>query len=257
METQKCSGRIFVRSGRALVFIALLAGVDLFSLQLHHRTPAAEARVAPPPTVQGLPNLTIVKEKLIAYHDCKCDCGCYTEDLARVGSQALAYLKRFLAESPRRGGQSQPPRKPAIVIDIDETAISNWENLRKMDFGYSHDEFTRWEGEAKAPAIQPTLTLYQFAHDHQVSTFFITGRSEAEREFTIKDLENAGYKDWTGLIMRRPGPRLAAEFKSAERKKLHEAGYLIVINIGDQASDLAGEPALKSFKIPNPFYYIP
>ena len=58
-------------------------------------------------------------------------------------------------------------------------------------------------------------------------------------------------------MMRMPdSPERAADFKSGERKKLKDAGYTIVVNIGDQDSDLAGEPSLRSFKLPNPFYYL-
>jgi hypothetical protein len=42
-----------------------------------------------------------------------------------------------------------------------------------------------------------------------------------------------------------------------ERQALEKGGYLIVLNIGDQWSDLMGGYSLKTFKLPNPFYYIP
>jgi hypothetical protein len=34
-------------------------------------------------------------------------------------------------------------------------------------------------------------------------------------------------------------------------------GFAIVINLGNQRSDLEGEPAELSLKLPNPFCYIP
>ena len=34
-------------------------------------------------------------------------------------------------------------------------------------------------------------------------------------------------------------------------------GFLIIANLGDQASDLAGGYAERAYKIPNPFYYTP
>ncbi len=207
------------------------------------------------PGVSGLPNLGRLKEKLIAYHDCTCDCGCYADDLARVGNRALAFLRNYLSAKEWREAKSG--KGPAIVIDVDETAISNWENMRKQDFGYSHDIFVKWEAEAKAPAIEPVLALFNFARQNQVATFFVTSRPEEERSLTERDLETAGYKGWTVLIMKQPdSPRLAADFKSQQRKKLRQAGYVLVVNIGDQASDLVGEPALRAFKLPNPFYYL-
>jgi predicted secreted acid phosphatase len=48
------------------------------------------------------------------------------------------------------------------------------------------------------------------------------------------------------------------EYKSLERKKIVEKGYTIVMSVGDQWSDLSGEPhAQVSVKLPNPFYFLP
>ena len=48
----------------------------------------------------------------------------------------------------------------------------------------------------------------------------------------------------------------AASFKAAERKKITERGYTIILNMGDQQSDLAGGFAEKTFKLPNPGYLL-
>jgi hypothetical protein len=45
--------------------------------------------------------------------------------------------------------------------------------------------------------------------------------------------------------------------KPQERHDVERKGYRIVLNIGDQASDLAGCCAEKTFKLPNPFYLVP
>ena len=34
-------------------------------------------------------------------------------------------------------------------------------------------------------------------------------------------------------------------------------GFTILVNVGDQDSDLAGGHAVRPFKLPNPMYYIP
>lgn len=48
----------------------------------------------------------------------------------------------------------------------------------------------------------------------------------------------------------------AREFKSYDRQLIEEKGYHIVVNIGDQASDLAGCCEERIFKLPNPFYLV-
>ena len=209
------------------------------------------------PRIADLRNLTLVKEELIAYHDCHCECGCYEQDLERAGGAALAFLRRYVAAHPRDLSAPDPRQKPALVLDVDETALSNWEYIRRTDFAFSRVDYLGWEREMRATPIRPTLELFQFAKRQGLATIFITGRAESEREWTAKDLEGAGYRGWTLLVMRQAdSPKLAAEFKSAEQKKLRAQGYLIVENVGDQASDLAGDPALRSFKLPNPFYLV-
>jgi hypothetical protein len=95
---------------------------------------------------------------------------------------------------------------------------------------------------------------------HEVSVFFITGRGESQRDATTDNLKSAGYDHWAGLVLRGPHPKeqSTTEYKSGERKKIVDAGYHIVLNVGDQLSDLNGSPqAEHSVKLPNPFYYIP
>jgi class 3 adenylate cyclase len=64
--------------------------------------------------------------------------------------------------------------KPAIVLDIDETSLSNWEQIYHNKFGYvpsgacdlkaqSACGQRDWELSAQATAIGPTLDLFNFA----------------------------------------------------------------------------------------------
>lgn len=218
---------------------------------------APSVKLPQPANLHGMPNLSLLKEKMIAYHDCTGPRPCYTDDLASAGRRAMDYLRRFLKANKVQNGRDAAGRPLAIVLDIDETAISNWENIRGHDFGFSRDEYLKWQQAARAPAIQPTLELFRFAQENHLAVFFLTGRSEAEREWTVKDLESAGYRNWTRLITRQASsPRFAVNYKSAERKKLMDAGYRIILNMGDQDSDLTGGSAEKTVKLPNPFYYV-
>ena len=46
-------------------------------------------------------------------------------------------------------------------------------------------------------------------------------------------------------------------YKSATRAHIESLGYDIVANFGDQYSDLTGGFADRTFKVPNPNYYLP
>ena len=47
------------------------------------------------------------------------------------------------------------------------------------------------------------------------------------------------------------------QYKTGARKDIEAQGYRIVVNVGDQFSDLVGGHADRGYKLPNPFYYLP
>jgi acid phosphatase len=230
----------------------------LFSLTtLIFMSAALAAQPAPLNRLQALqeptPNLGKLKTRLLAYHDCTRSLGCYVPDMNRQSDLAIAYLDR-------RTIRTKPGEKLALVLDIDETSLSNWDEEKQDDFGYIAKDWNEWVEQKKAPAIQGTLRLYNDALKHGVAVFFITGRGIAQKAATAENLKTAGYHDWSGLALRgtHPSTQTTTEYKSAERKKIVDAGYRIILNVGDQISDLNGPAQAElSVKLPNPFYYIP
>lgn len=193
-------------------------------------------------------NLAITKQSLIKYHDS----GAYMNDIANVIQKAMRYLELRIKRGHLKG-------KPAIILDIDETSLSNYRDMLKMDFGGTAELVQQLEDQGTDEAISPTLKLYRFAKAHRIAVFFVTGRFEEEREATLNNLKKAGYTQPDGLILRtskyRKSP--AATYKTAVRKSIVNEGYNILLNIGDQKSDLRGGYADEIFKLPNPYYLIP
>jgi len=196
-------------------------------------------------------NLDLIKQKLIHYHDS----GEYQKDMARVIQQANAYLKARLAKNKTK----HLNQKLAIILDVDETSLSNYSDMVKLNFGGSLNEIEAMEGKGADPAIEPTLELYQFAKTHGVAVFFVTARKESYRLSTVSNLENAGYKPYDGLYMKPLDyhEKSMSAFKTKVRKQITEQGYSIVLNLGDQKGDLRGGYAEKAFKLPNPYYLVP
>lgn len=192
-------------------------------------------------------NLEIAKERVIKYHDS----GEYNADINHVMAQAMKYLKNRVSE-PRSD------KKLAIVLDIDETSLSNYPDMMRLHFGGTIQEMRADEDKGDDKAITPTLILYKYAKANNVAVFFITGRYEEERQPTALNLKKEGFKDWNGLILRHGNYRKmsATAYKTAARKMLEEKGYDIIMSIGDQQSDLDGGYVDKTFKLPNPYYFI-
>ncbi len=199
------------------------------------------------------PNLGLLKDRLTKYHECK-DSNCYYPQIDTQSGKAIQILQR-------RTIKAKPGEKLALVLDIDETALSNWEEEKQEDFGYIPKDWDAWIKRRADTAIPGTLRLYQEAQKDKVAVFFITGRAEDEREVTAANLKAVGYSQWDGLALRavdHPKTQTVIDYKSGERKKIVAQGYTIILNVGDQMSDLNGEPqAEKSVKLPNPFYFIP
>jgi predicted secreted acid phosphatase len=110
------------------------------------------------------------------------------------------------------------------------------------------------------------------------TVFGITGRNDDQKTATLANLTKAGYgtnftadkfyTKWTGVgTSQQPSYITCAavkcttvEYKAGTRKYLESAaggGYDIVLNVGDQWSDLQGGYADKVLKLPNPTYYLP
>jgi acid phosphatase len=201
-------------------------------------------------------NIGIQKIRLVRY---ACS-DAYDVAVRRVLTRAKSYLTWRAA----KGG------KLAIILDIDETSLLNWPAIIANDFGYIADGtcdalpkgpcgWNAWEKRAEAKAIGPTLELFNLAKAKGVAVFFVTGRRDTpeRRAATETNLKNERYEGWTKLIMRPTDSEgTAQEYKTKERQKIEADGYKIIINVGDQLSDLNGGHAQRKFRVPNPFYFV-
>jgi HAD superfamily, subfamily IIIB (Acid phosphatase) len=277
-------------------FLLLLIGLALSIGQAHAQTatptPASidprmgcdKAKEFPSPDLGEPQNIDNFKKELVWYR-----CNAYDEDVAKV----LAAAEKWVA------ARAPQVAKPAIVLDIDETSLSNWPRIVQDDFAFigsltnikvvdsgsiatvpdcdfsAHDVCADidWQQKGFARAIAPTLKLYKAARCIDVSgpcapidVFFVTGRFEREYNhempsaWTLRNLKDAGYKDVAAdhLYMRGITPDAGvSDYKTSKRIDVENRGFTIIASIGDQKSDLAGGHADMTFKIPNPFYFIP
>jgi len=186
--------------------------------------------------------------------------GDYDGDVAAVFAAARAYVE----------GRAGAVSKPALVLDIDETSLSNWANIKANNFGFIRDGacdrlpngpcgFRAWILQGVAPVVKPALDLFNAAKAKGVAVFFITGRRDSERQATLWNLDRAGFEGWEKLVTRPDDDAHATvqAFKTEQRRKVADAGYAIIATVGDQQSDLDGGFAECTFKVPNPFYFIP
>jgi predicted secreted acid phosphatase len=275
-------GRTVRRLLKALALVALGAMLATAVGALGKKKPLEPAKPQPSPPVsiratgvgvpqigeQGTVAISDLASALRSYHDG----GGYASDLQSVDSQAASFMtrqakalrqkkKRKCSGKGKKKGKKKAraagcaPPKLAIVLDIDETSLSNYAQLEAANFSNAPTALATAAIAGTSPAIGPTLSLYRSARAAGISVFAITGRPAIIETATKQNLANAGYTDLQGVFF-KPSGQDTITFKSGERATLESQGYRIVANVGDQESDLAGGHADRSFKLPNPFYFI-
>ena len=177
----------------------------------------------------------------------------YAKDQQEIAAQAISCMKSELARNPTR---------PALVLDIDETSLSNlWKILEEPFLAATTAAGTEARYTGDEPAIEATRKLYGEAIANDVAVFFISGRTNSQRQATEENLKSAGFTTWEKLVTIVDETEPAGPYKAAEREKIRQDGWTIITNVGDQFSDLNGADgkpdAPCAFKLPNPYYEIP
>jgi acid phosphatase len=192
-------------------------------------------------------NLDRAKQELRAYFSS----GQYDRDIAAEAARARIWIQQRAAKRAAR-------ERLAMVFDLDETLLSNWPELVADDFGGSDAVWEVWLATGNDPAIEPVRDLYRVARQLGVEVIFLTSRREHLRAATEKNLRTIGCADYAELICEpKDTKETAVTFKTAQRQRLTAEGRVIIANIGDQESDLAGGYAERTFKLPDPFYLTP
>lgn len=191
-------------------------------------------------------NLNTAKYEVYRY----VNSGTYARDLNAAALRANKYLAKRLSKP------AKPGEKRAIVLDIDETTLSNLEHMKAQDFGYIPAVWQRWVATGQAKAIVPVQVGYDMAVHANIAVFFVTARKESDRPGTERNLREVGYETWTKIYFMPDEPQPVRLYKTGIRRQLVAEGYTIIANIGDQESDLSGGYAERTFKLPNPFYIV-
>ena len=149
------------------------------------------------------------------------------------------------------------PSKPAVVLDIDETSLSNYGCLNEVDFALTG--LVTCVVQSRSTAIPGARAFVRRAQRRGVRVFFVTGAPAAVtslREANLRAVGFGGSFTITGLPAGYTNPSLVP-YKSGVRAFIESAGYRILVNVGDQFSDLAGGFARRSIKLNNPIYVTP
>jgi predicted secreted acid phosphatase len=188
-------------------------------------------------------NLQIAKKNVVKYYES----GEYSGELKKIISDAEDEINKIKLQD-----------NSAVVFDVDETSLSNYESIKKIYFGYDPQKWDNWINEAKAPAIPEVKQFYDFVTSKKIKVIFLSSRNISQYNATYRNLNNAGYVSFDTLILKDSSysKYTSLEFKSRQRELLSQKGYDIIADIGDQISDLEGKFHGLQIKLPNYLYII-
>ncbi|MCX6151157.1 MAG: hypothetical protein NTX22_11575 [Ignavibacteriales bacterium] len=191
----------------------------------------------------SLLNLADSKKMIKKYYET----GEYNAELNKIVLNAIVDFKNVEVQ-----------KNSVVIFDVDDTAISNYEFMKSMDFGNVSSAWDKYMVDSNAPVIPEIKMLYDFLISRRIKIIFLSGRNYKNYEGTYKNLKNAGYNDFDTLIVRSEGQlnSPASDYKSIERLVIANLGYNIIGCVGDQQSDLEGGNAGIKIKLPNYLYFV-
>jgi predicted secreted acid phosphatase len=234
---------------------------------------AADGSSGARPDGAGIPNIDSVKKTIATYYG---DPGTgladrtsspYVAEMTRLTKHLRECLRHAYARAERAG------KKPAIVLDADDTTLWTYDmEVGDMKFVFDPVRQDHWVQNKLFPATPGMAALVNEADAMGFTIFGLTGRGAAQKDATLGNLKDVGYNaftpdhyftKWAGstppaYITCATEKCTTVEYKAGTRQHIErDLGYDIVLNIGDQWSDLQGGHADRNVKLPNPTYYLP
>lgn len=193
----------------------------------------------------------------------------YAKDLARLDADAKSYIDKAARKARHKG------EKPAVVFDVDDTLLLSLDYEKRYNYTYNSSTWNDYVNRADRPAVFGSPELVRYAASKGVEVFYNSGLSEAQRAGAVENLKKVGADvnlDAGHMFLKdkanppaylkdcaTPGTWncTTVQYKSGTRQHIEDdLGYEIIANFGDQYSDLDGGHADRTYKLPNPTYFV-
>jgi HAD superfamily, subfamily IIIB (Acid phosphatase) len=273
--------RRLVLTGVAAVAMASVVGGVAYSAGAATQQPAIQTST--PRSEKQVTNIDVLRQQLRNYYGDPLGSGTFAPDsnYAKEARSAAADGKRWIS-APHHTRKTK-----AILLDVDDTALATWNYEIASNWAFNPATNAEFVLGQRFPAVPGMVDLVTTAEREGYAIFFLTGRGAAQEAATLGNLTadgvgvDAGYPKPTTLrdgedgLFTKPavadypdylkkacatdpnGSCTTIHYKSATRAHIESLGYDIVANFGDQFSDLKGGFADRTFKLPNPNYYLP
>jgi hypothetical protein len=236
-----------------------------------------------PRSANQITNLDVLRQQIRNYYGDPLGTGVSPADsnYAKEAESVAASGERWLNAQHKTHGTK------AIVFDVDDTTLLTWNYEIFSNWAFNPTTNAQFVTDQKFAAVFGMVDLANTAEREGYAVFFLTGRPATQEAATLGNLTadgigvDAGYPKPTTLsdgedgLFTKPavadypdylkaacandpnGSCTTIHYKSATRAHIESLGYDIVANFGDQFSDLTGGFADRTFKMPNPNYFLP
>jgi hypothetical protein len=241
-----------------------------------------------PRSANQITNLDVLRQQIRNYYGDPLGTGVFASDgnYAKEASKVARGGTRWLAARAHPWLHTSG-KTPAIVLDVDDTTLATWNYEVSVNWAFTPASNAAYVNGQLFPAVPGMVNMVKKAADRGYAVIFLTGRPASQEAATLGNLTvdgigvDAGYPAPTELddgedgLFTKPavadypqylqtacagdanGSCTTVHYKSATRAHIESLGYDIVANFGDQFSDLKGGFADRTFKLPNPNYFLP
>ncbi|HEY7280331.1 MAG TPA: HAD family acid phosphatase [Actinomycetota bacterium] len=236
---------------------------------------------------RDIPNIDVLRQQIRNYYGDPLGTGTfsnnsyYAKEAKGVAQDGADWLAR----------DRDPSRLQAIILDVDDTTLATWNYEIFSNWAFNFTTNAQFVTDQAFPAVPGMVKMVNKAAKEGYAIFFLTGRGADQEPATLGNLTSdgtgvdAGYPtpttlndgedglftkpaiaDYPDYLLEACAAELAQSppkscttihYKSATRAHIESLGYDIVANFGDQFSDLVGGHADRTFKMPNPNYFLP
>jgi predicted secreted acid phosphatase len=268
----------------AALAVAALGGAGVGYAASSAATPQPAIKTITPRSEKDVTNIDVLRQQLRNYYGDALGSGTFSDDsnYAREARSVASSGSRYLAHARPRKHQTK-----AIILDVDDTTLATWNYEVFSNWAYNPTTNATYVTGQLFPAVPGMVPMVTAAEREGYAIFYLTGRPTSQEQATLGNLTadgigvDAGYPKPTTLtdgedgLFTKPdvtaypdylkqacaadpdGKCTTIHYKSATRAHIESLGYDIVGNFGDQYSDLKGGYADKTFKLPNPNYFLP
>lgn len=271
-------------SRRSTIVAAIVAATVVGGGVAYAATAQPAIQTWTPKSADQVTNLDVLRQQIRNYYGDPLGTGTfaansnYATEATKIAREGAHWLK---AKEPT-GHQMK-----AIVLDVDDTTLTTWNYELVSNWAYNPTTNAAYVNGQLFPATPGMVDMVTQAAHEGYAIFWITGRPVTQAAATLGNLGadgigvDAGYPAPTTLpdgssgLFTKPavanypdylkaacandpnGACTTIHYKSATRAHIESLGYDIVASFGDQYSDLTGGFADRTFKMPNPSYYLP